>query len=80
MKKNKSSARSILDSKPLWMLLSLLISLSIWTYVVSTETATVTQVFRGIPVEITGDDLLLSRQARCRRRCFDGQDQGRRAP
>ena len=60
MKKNKSSARSILDSKPLWMLLSLLISLSIWTYVVSTETATVTQVFRGIPVEITGDDLLLS--------------------
>ena len=58
--KNKKSARSIWDSKLLWMLLSLLISLSIWTYVVSTETATVTQVFRGIPVEITGDDVLLN--------------------
>ena len=54
--KNKKSGKSILDSKPLWMLISLLISLSIWTYVVSTENSTVTTVFRGVPVEIVGDD------------------------
>ena len=58
--KNKKTGKSILDSKPLWMLLSLLISLSIWTYVVSTENATVTTVFRGVPVEIIGDDILES--------------------
>ena len=60
MKKNKKSIKSLLDSKPLWMLLSLLISLAIWTYVVSTESSTVTQVFRGVPVEIVGDDVLES--------------------
>ena len=58
--KNKKSIKSLLDSKPLWMLLSLLISLAIWTYVVSTESSTVTQVFRGVPVEIVGDDVLES--------------------
>ena len=58
--KNKKNGKSLLDSKPLWMLLSLLISLSIWTYVVSTENATVTTVFRGVPVEIVGDDILES--------------------
>ena len=58
--KNKKSGKSILDSKPLWMLISLLISLSIWTYVVSTENSTVTTVFRGVPVEIVGDDILES--------------------
>ena len=58
--KNKNPFKSLLDSRLLWMLVSLLLSLSIWTYVVSTETSVVTQVFRGVPVEIVGDDVLES--------------------
>ena len=56
--KNKTPVKSLLDSKLLWMIISLLTSLAIWTYVVSTENATVTQVFRGVPVESVGDDTL----------------------
>ena len=58
--KNKSPLQAVLDSKLFWMLVSLLISLAIWTYVVSTESSLVTQVFRGVPVEITGDESLQS--------------------
>ena len=58
--KNKNPIKSLLDSKLLWMILSLILSLAIWTYVVSTENSTVTTVFRGVPVEIVGDDILES--------------------
>lgn len=46
--------------KILWMLVSLLASLAIWTYVVSTENSVVTQIFRGVPVELVGEDVLRS--------------------
>ena len=50
--------KSIFDRKIVWIIVSLLISLAIWTYVVSTENSTVTQIFRGIPIEIVGEDIL----------------------
>lgn len=50
--------KSIFDRKIVWIIVSLLSSLAIWTYVVSTENSTVTQIFRGIPVEIVGEDIL----------------------
>ena len=50
----KKTRRTLFDSKAFWIILSLLASLAIWTYVVSTENTTVTQVFRGVPVEIVG--------------------------
>ena len=46
--------------KILWMLVSLLSSLAIWTYVVSTENSVVTQIFRGVPVELVGEEALRS--------------------
>ena len=49
---------SLFDSKIFWMILSMLISLAIWSYVVSTENSVVTQVFRGVKVEIVGEDTL----------------------
>ena len=42
------------------MIISLLASLAIWTYVISTENSTVTQIFRGVPVELVGEASLQS--------------------
>ncbi|MCR5137472.1 MAG: hypothetical protein K6C12_10365 [Oscillospiraceae bacterium] len=52
--------KSILDSRIFWMIVSLLGSLAIWTYVISTENSDVTQIFRGVQVEIVGEDTLRS--------------------
>ena len=46
--------------KILWMLVSLLASLAIWIYVISTENSVVTQIFRGVPVVLVGEDNLRS--------------------
>ncbi len=56
----KKKRRTIFDSKLFWIVVSLLSSLSIWIYVISTENSTVTQIFRGIPVEIVGESTLQS--------------------
>ena len=45
-------------SKVIWAVISLLASLSIWTYVVSTENSVVTQIFRGVPVEFIGEETI----------------------
>ena len=47
-------------SKIIWALISLLASLSIWAYVVSTENSVVTQIFRGVPVEFIGEETIRS--------------------
>ena len=47
-------------SKIIWALVSLLASLAIWTYVVSTENSVVTQIFRGVPVEFIGEETIRS--------------------
>ena len=54
MEQKKQKTR-IFDSKLFWVIISLLASLSIWTYVASTENSVVTQIFRGVQVEIVGD-------------------------
>ena len=57
MEQKKQKTR-IFDSKLFWIIISLLASLSIWTYVASTENSVVTQIFRGVQVEIVGEDTL----------------------
>lgn len=49
---------SLFDSKLFWIMISLVMSLIIWIYVVSTENSVVTQVFRGVKIEITGEETL----------------------
>ena len=44
--------------KIFWMIISLLSSLTIWTYVVSMENSVVTQIFRGVPVVLVGEENL----------------------
>ena len=51
--------RKLFDSKILWMVLSFLISLSVWVYVTSVENVESTKTFR-IPVEIVGEETLQS--------------------
>ncbi len=55
---NQKQSFSLFDSKIFWIIVSLILSLVIWVYVVSTENAVVTHVFRGIKVEIIGEDVL----------------------
>ena len=57
MEKRNHRSR-LLDSKVFWIITSLLASLAIWTYVISTENSDTTQVFRGVPVTIVGEDQL----------------------
>ena len=55
-----SPRKTLFDSKIFWFIISLLSSLAIWTYVVSTENSVVTQIFRGVAVELTGEETLQS--------------------
>ena len=52
--------RKLTESKVFWMIVSLISSLAIWVYVVSTESSVVTQVFRGVPVDFIGEEALFS--------------------
>lgn len=54
----KSPRPTIFDYKLFWIIISLLSSLAIWTYVVSKENSVVTQTFRGVRVEMIGEDTL----------------------
>lgn len=55
---NQKHRFSLFDKKIFWMIVSLVISLVIWVYVVSTENSVVTQVFRGVKIEIVGEEIL----------------------
>ena len=52
--------RKLFDSRLFWMIISFLVSLSIWIYVVSVETVESTKTFRNVPVELVGEDTLLN--------------------
>ncbi len=56
----RNPLKIIFNSRLFWIIFSLLASLSIWTYVVSTESSDVSKIFSGIPLQIIGDDSLLS--------------------
>lgn len=50
--------KKIYNSKAFWMIVSLLASLAIWVYVTSVETDESKTTFRGVKVELVGDDIL----------------------
>lgn len=52
--------RKILDSKIFWMIVSFLVSLSVWIYVISVETVESIKTFRNVQVELVGEDTLLN--------------------
>ena len=56
--KMTSPMRKIYNSRAFWVVVSLLASLAIWIYVTSVESDVYKQTFRGIRVEIVGDDIL----------------------
>lgn len=53
--------KKILDSKILYMVLSIVIAVSFWCYVMSTDGTPTTDTISGIPVEFTDMDILESR-------------------
>ena len=50
--------KKIYNSKAFWMIVSLLASLAIWVYVTSVETDESKTTFRGVKVELVGEDIL----------------------
>lgn len=52
--------RKIYDSRAFWMIVSLLASLAIWLYMTSIKTDEVKLTFRGIRVDLIGEDTLRS--------------------
>ena len=50
--------KKIYNSKAFWMIVSLLASLAIWVYVTSVETDEAKTTFRGVKVELVGEDIL----------------------
>ena len=50
--------KKIYNSKAFWMIVSLLASLAIWVYVTSVETDASKTTFRGVKVELVGEDIL----------------------
>lgn len=56
--KMTSPMRKIYNSRAFWVVVSLLASLAIWIYVTSVESDVYKQTFRGVRVEIVGDDIL----------------------
>jgi YbbR domain-containing protein len=52
--------KKIMNSKLFWMIISFLLSLSVWVYITTQETSEVTRTFRGVQVELTGKEDLES--------------------
>ena len=54
----RSRMKKIYNSKAFWMIVSLLASLAIWVYVTSVATDESKTTFRGVKVELVGEDIL----------------------
>ena len=52
--------KKLSDSKIFWMIVSFLVSFSVWVYVTSVETVESTKTFRNVQIELVGEDNLLS--------------------
>lgn len=50
--------KKLSDSKIFWMVVSFLVSLSVWVYVTSVETVESTKTFRNVQVELVGEETL----------------------
>ena len=57
MKKN-NLLKNIANSSVLWIVLSLLIALFMWTYVASQDTEEFKKTFTGVRVQLVGEDIL----------------------
>lgn len=53
-------AKKILDSKLLYIILSIVLSISLWYYVTTAEGVTDTDTVHNIPVTLEGEDILMS--------------------
>lgn len=56
--KKTSRMRSLYNNKIFWMVISLLASLAIWVYITSVDSDEYKQSFRGVRVELVGEDVL----------------------
>ena len=56
--KKTSRMRNLYNNKIFWMVISLLASLAIWVYITSMDSEEHTDIFRGVRVEIVGEDAL----------------------
>ncbi len=52
--------KKLSDSKIFWLIVSFLVSLSVWVYVTSVETVESTKTFRNVQVELVGEETLLN--------------------
>ncbi len=50
--------KKLYDSRAFWMIVSLLASITLWIYVSSVDKEEITRVFRGVKVELEGEDIL----------------------
>ena len=58
--KKTSVMRKLYNSKLFWVIVALLASLSLWIYVINQETEEYKQTFRGVKVDLVGEDILLN--------------------
>lgn len=58
--KKTSVMRKLYNSRIFWLIIALLASLSLWIYVISQETEEYKQTFRGVKLELVGEDILLN--------------------
>lgn len=58
--KKTSVMRKLYNSKIFWIIIALLASVSLWIYVINQETEEYKQTFRGVKVELVGEDILLN--------------------
>lgn len=58
--KQTSVMRKLYNSRIFWVIIALIASLSLWIYVISQETEEYKQTFRGVKVELVGEDILLN--------------------
>lgn len=54
----KNTMRKLYDSRAFWVIVSLVASLVFWIYVSSVETEEFKQTFRGVKVELVGENIL----------------------
>ena len=54
----KTTIKKLYNSRAFWMIVSLIASLGIWVYVSSVETEEFKQTFRGVRVEMIGENVL----------------------
>ena len=53
-----TNLKKLYNSKAFWMIVSLICSITIWVYVASVETEEFKQTFRGVRVQLAGEQLL----------------------